>query len=58
MLGSIFFTEFTSGKREKNQKTYDHLTFGVDEVEEYSWEGDDPMEEENLEPSSNTRQNG
>ena len=45
MLGSSFFTEFTSGKREKNQKTYDHLALGVDEVEEYSedhaWEGDD-----------------
>ena len=53
MLGSSFFTKFTSGKREKNQKTYDHLAFGVDEVEEYSedhaWEVDDPMEEENLE---------
>ena len=53
MLGSSFFTEFTSGKREKNQKTYDHLAFGVDEVEEYSedhaWEGDDTLEEDNLE---------
>ena len=53
MLGSSFFTEFTSGKREKNQKTYDHLALGVDEVEEYSedhaWEGDDTMEEDNLE---------
>ena len=33
-LGSTFFQEFTTGKKDKNMKTYDHLTFGVDHVDE------------------------
>ena len=43
MLGSSFFQEYTSGKREKGQKTYDHMAFGVDGLE-------DPMEESDWEP--------
>ena len=41
---------YTSGKREKSQKTYDHLAFGVDEVEDYveetGWEPEESMEED------------
>ena len=50
MLGSSFFQEYTSGKREKGQKTYDHLAFGVDEVEDYvdetGWEPEESMEDD------------
>lgn len=52
MLGSNFFQEYTSGRKDKALKTYDHMAFGVDEVDEYGEEGqweDDPMEEETLE---------
>lgn len=34
MLRSSFFQEYTAGKREKTQRTYDHMAFGVDEQEE------------------------
>ena len=50
---SGFFQEYTSGKRDKALKTYDHIAFGVEEAEEYGedhlWEGEDQMEEESLE---------
>ena len=36
MLGSSFFQEYTSGKREKNLKTYDHSAFAVEETFEES----------------------
>ena len=36
MLGSSFFQEYTSGKRDKTQKTYDHQAFGVEEMEDPS----------------------
>ena len=29
MLGSSFFQEYTSGKRDKNLRTYDHMAFGA-----------------------------
>ena len=34
MLGSSFFHEYTSGKRDKSQKVYDHTAYSVDEVKE------------------------
>ena len=53
MLGSNFFQEYTSGKKDKNLKTYDQHAFGVEEIEEYvdetTWEPEDNMEEESLE---------
>ena len=32
MLGSNFFQEYTSGKKDKNLKTYDHTAFAVEEA--------------------------
>ena len=34
MLGSAFFQDYTGNKRDKTQKTYDHLAFGVEEDDE------------------------
>ena len=53
MLGSSFFQDYTGAKREKNMKTYDHLAFNVDEVEEDEehdtyWTVDDPLDDETL----------
>ena len=54
MLGSTFFQEYTSGKRDKSLRTYDHMAFGaIEETEEPGedapWECDDPMDEETIE---------
>ena len=53
MLGSSFFQEYTSGKREKGQKTYDHMAFGVDDhedsTEDMHWEPEETLDEEALE---------
>lgn len=53
MLGSSFFQEYTSGKKDKGMKTYDHLAFGVEEAEEYPdetmWENDEGFDEESVE---------
>ena len=54
MLGSSFFQEYTSGKRDKNLRTYDHMAFGAIEEheepsEDASWEYDDPMDDETIE---------
>ena len=53
MLGSVFFQEYTDAKREKNMKTYDHLAFNVDEVEDDEehdtyWAMDDALDDETL----------
>ena len=54
MLGSAFFQDYTGVKREKNMKTYDHLAFNVDEVDddgeehETFWVSDDPLDEDTL----------
>ena len=32
MLGFNFFQEYTSGKKDKNLKTYDHTAFAVEET--------------------------
>ena len=53
MLGSAFFQDYTGAKREKTLKTYDHMAFNVDEVEdEYEheayWANDDPLDEDTL----------
>lgn len=34
MLSSNFFQDYTGSKREKTQKTYDHLAFATDDVDE------------------------
>ena len=46
--------EYTSGKRDKNLRTYDHMAFGAIEEheepsEDASWEYDDPMDDETIE---------
>ena len=50
MLATSLFQEYTSRKREKGQRTYNHQAFGVDELDEYAeelnWELEDPMEED------------
>ena len=52
MLGSSFFQEMTSGKREKSLKTYDSTAFVAeednDEEPDWSW-NEEYMDEENLE---------
>ena len=52
MLGSQFFQEYTSGKREKGLKTYDHTTLVMDsgdEGESTFWSQEEPWDEETLE---------
>ena len=54
MLGSAFFQDYTGVKREKNMKTYDHLAFNVDEVDDDGgepdafWVSDDQLDEDTL----------
>ena len=53
VIGLSFFHRCTLGTRGKARKTYDHLTFGVEELDEHAdkgmWEVEDPMDEETLE---------
>ena len=53
MLGSSFFQEYTSGKREKSQETYDHMAFQVEDQEESmedpTWESEEAVDKEGLE---------
>ena len=53
MLGSAFFQDYTGNKRDKTQKTYDHLAFGVeddDEPEEQDtyWVTDENLDDETV----------
>ena len=52
MLGSQFFQEYTTGKREKGLKTYDHTTLMMedgDESEGIFWSQEEVLDEEMLE---------
>ena len=40
MIGSGFFQDMIGGKRDKNQKTYDHTAFTAEELHEGPWETD------------------
>eukprot|EP00435_Cladocopium_sp_Y103_P038646 s303_g10.t1 len=54
MLSSNFFQDYTGSKREKTQKTYDHLAFATDEVgddehdEEAFWTSDDLLDDDTI----------
>ena len=54
MLSSNFFQEYTGGKREKSQKTYDHMAFATDDIgdeeqeEEVFWTSDEMLDEETI----------
>ena len=53
MLGSNFFQEYTSGKKEKTLKTYDETAFSVEENPEERdtalWMSEDTLDEETIE---------
>ena len=52
MLGSQFFQEYTTGKREKGLKTYDHTTLVMEEGDDSEgvfWSQEEMMDEEALE---------
>eukprot|EP00435_Cladocopium_sp_Y103_P009090 s488_g2.t1 len=53
MLGSAFFQDYTGAKRERSLKTYDHMAFNVDEVDDEPehdayWVSDDPLDDDTL----------
>ena len=54
MLGSGFFQEYTSGRKDKQLKTYDHTAFSIEEVmdetdTEAYWVTEDSLDEDLLE---------
>ena len=54
MLSSNFFQEYTGGKHDKSQKTYDHMAFATDEIgdeeheEEVFWTSDEMLDEDTI----------
>ena len=53
LLGSAFFQEYTTGKKDKTLKTYDQSAFTAEELEEeedlYWTNADEQWEDDNLE---------
>ena len=54
MLGSGFFQEYTSGRKDKSLKTYDHTAFAIEEVTEEPeaetfWMTEDSLDDDALE---------